>query len=148
MALTKAVKLEIYSTIEDIGPDGQAEAEAETVREVTDAALTLDADSATVRYKSEGEGGKVISAFVLRADGTLTVRRQGAISSVLEFGAGRIYKTLYEIAPYKFEVTVKTESIGGSFALPKSELELIYTMDIGGATRRTRMLFSVEEVAT
>ena len=147
MALSKAVKLEIYSTIEDIGADGRVEGDKETVREATDAVLTTDTDSTTLRYKSEGEGGKVISAFVLGRDGALTVRRQGAISSVLKFAAGETYKTLYEIAPYKFEVTVKTESIRGSFELPHSELELIYTMDIGGATRRTCMLFRVEEVA-
>jgi uncharacterized beta-barrel protein YwiB (DUF1934 family) len=144
MALTKAVKLEIHSTIEDIGPDGWAE--AETVCETADAVLTSEAGSTTLRYKTEGEGGKVVSAFVLKDNGALTVRRQGAISSVLEFKAGTVYKTLYEIAPYKFDVTVKTEKLDGGFTLPKSELELIYTMDIGGAARRTRMLLRMREV--
>lgn len=142
MAITKTVKIKIRSYMESLDEQGESAGEAEVVEESFEGELLCECDSVTVKYREATEGGPVSCAMIHSAAG-LTVRRQGAISAVLEFGTGKVCRTVYEVAPYKFDVTVTTRAYRSSLSAFGGTVDILYYMDIGRELRRTRMKIEV-----
>ena len=139
---TKRAKVEVISSICDIDENGCAVGDEERFSEKNDATLTCEGGFVTVKYTACTEGQSVSTAIITN-ESELTVRRQGAISSLLTFGKDMVYKTLYEIAPYKFDMTVTTESFSLDLGEGGGCADIVYRMEIGGSSRRTHMKIEV-----
>ena len=70
------------------------------------------------------------------------LRRMGGIVSDMLFIEGEETKTLYQIPPYKFDMTLKTKKIRSDFHDDCGELQLIYSMNVGGGQKNARMKIS------
>ena len=142
MATKIPARVKVISSICDIDERGYTVGDEERFCEQNDATLTCDAGYVTVKYTACTEGQSVSTAIITNGN-ELTVRRQGAISSVLTFGKDMIYKTLYEIAPYKFDMAVITESFSANISENGGSADIVYRMEIGGSARRTHMKIEV-----
>ena len=146
MPKIKEAKIKIESVIENIGPSGLAEGDAErTVTEASGFIHYMD-DGILLTYSEENEGA-VVYSDISYSDGEVWVKRRGALISELFFKEGAEHSSLYEVAPYKFAATVKTRRIRADFSEEGGELSLYYNMKIGGAEKSARMRIWIKAVS-
>jgi uncharacterized beta-barrel protein YwiB (DUF1934 family) len=74
---------------------------------------------------------------------TVTVKRRGAIESEMVFSQGTSHSSVYEVPPYKFDVTVMARKIRNSLGRGGGILDMFYNMEIGGAVKSARMKITV-----
>ena len=75
----------------------------------------------------------------------VTVSRRGAIRSVLVFEEGKSYGSIYEIPPYKFDMNVTTKRMKCSLTESGGVIDILYEMNLGGASKRARMKITAGE---
>ncbi|MBQ8380712.1 MAG: DUF1934 domain-containing protein [Clostridia bacterium] len=138
MAITKSIRLAIHSNISNIGEGGVREGAAEITDSAHDAEMTVTESSVIIKYKETTEGGDVISKITSEGD-TVTVERSGAIRSVMVFKPGSVYRSLYEIPPFSFDMAITVKAMKNSITLFGGSADILYTMDIGGAQKSCRM---------
>ena len=143
--MIKNIKITIHSIINDLEentPIGDAEINdisvKGTLRE-TDGEIILS-------YREDSEGGSVLTRISVK-DGHVTVTRQGAISSVMVFAEGETFNTLYEIAPYKFNMSIRTVRMKCELDAEGGLFDVSYRMNVGGAEKLCRMKLSAEETS-
>lgn len=93
-------------------------------------------------YAETGEGGEVRSELFV-AEGRVRLCRTGAIRSKILFSEGNVHRSLYEIPPYRFDMTVTTEKVHCSFSADGGKIDLVYRTVIGGAARRCRLTLRI-----
>lgn len=142
----KNVKIKIHSYIENLDSAGLRDGEPEVNDSEHTALLTLMGDELYISYEENSEGGKIASDIHIMAENKITVCRRGAIESVLLFADGEVFNTLYTIPPYKFDMQVKTLRIRNSLSVDGGSLDILYSMTVGGASKKCRMKISVSEV--
>lgn len=101
-------------------------------------ALRANAAELLVTFTEPVEGGKIFNRVLWR-DGTLTVDRQGAVSSNVAFRAGERSTTELAYPPLTLEMTVETEEV---LLLPTPAgvgFRAIFTSKVGGERRRTEL---------
>lgn len=94
-------------------------------------------------YKAESEGG-IVTTELFFEDGSVRIVRRGAIESEMLLEVGKGHSSLYRIPPYSFDMSVIAESIRGGITPDGGELELAYSMSIGGAEKRCLMHITVK----
>ncbi len=94
-------------------------------------------------YKSESEGG-IITTELFFEDGAVRIVRRGAIESEMLIEVGKRHSSLYKIPPYAFDMSVTGESVRGGITPDGGELELAYSMSIGGVEKRCLMHITVK----
>ena len=140
--MQKEVKLTVNSYIENLGTDGLPDGEPEISRTQHSARMVLRGSDIFLSYEEESEGGKIISDIRVSKSG-VTVSRRGALESVLLFADGDEFSTVYSVPPYKFDMSVKTLRLRASLCETGGEVDILYTMSIGGAEKKCRMRISV-----
>lgn len=143
--MLKKIKLDIYSTIVDLDSCGLADGEPEINRSSNTGVMRIASDETVLTYKDADENGSVSCSVTLR-EGSATVKREGAIASVMVFDEREPYKTVYSIPPYKFDMEIRTKRLRAELGEAGGVLDILYVMDVGGTRREAKMKITVSEV--
>ena len=136
------VKLVFDSYIENLDEAGLCEGDAEVSRTSHSAKMSNRDSDIFLSYEEDCDSGKIFSDIRISRDG-ITVSRRGAIESVLLFKDGEEFNTVYSVPPYKFDMHVKTLRVRGSAGADGGEVDILYTMSVGGAFKKCRMRISI-----
>ena len=93
----------------------------------------------TLFYKEKTDEVITSTRIEIRPDGSVMLRRMGGIVSDMLFIEGKQTCTIYQIPPYKFDMTLNTKKIRTSFNDKSGEVQLIYSMNVGGGQKNARM---------
>lgn len=132
------VKVTIESTIENLDANGLMDGDAEKSSTTVNGIYHYLGGDATLSYNETGEGGRSLSEIEYRFD-AVRVRRSGAIESELYFKEGESHSSVYSIPPYRFDATVSAKRVRAELTESGGNIDLLYTMKIGGAEKRARM---------
>lgn len=143
--MLKKVKIDIKSRIDNLDDFGLCESESEVSDSSYFGSLKCFENEYKISYKEENENG-IVSCDIVITDEQIVVRRTGSIISTLVFNEKEPYQTIYELPPYKFDMTVNTKKIRNSITQNGGNVEIIYEMNVGGAKKRTSMKINASEV--
>ena len=132
----------INSVIDNLDDFGSPVDEPEVTSTTADGEVTESDGTLTIFYKEKNEDTVTSTRIELRPDGSVMLRRMGGIVSDMLFVEGKETKTIYQIPPYKFDMTVTTKRIRSSLTDKDGELQLIYSMNVGGGLKNVRMKIS------
>ena len=132
----------INSVIDNLDDFGSPIDEPEITRTTADGEVSENDGALTIFYKEKSEDTVTSTRIELRPDGSVMLRRMGGIVSDMLFLEGKETKTIYQIPPYKFDMTVTTKRIRSSFTDKGGEIQLIYSMNVGGGLKNVRMKIS------
>ncbi|MBR2972121.1 MAG: DUF1934 domain-containing protein [Clostridia bacterium] len=135
--------LTVNSVIDNLSDTGLPEGEPEINIFTTDGRLTPEPDGYTVRFTEVQEGGEAHTKLLI-TEGRVRLIKTGAISSEMVFSEGEDFNTLYRVGPYSFDMTVRTKRIRNSLSEDGGELQLIYSMNVGGQEKNVRMKISAK----
>ena len=144
MAIIKEALFTVRSVIDNLTPSGIPDGEPEVTETNTHGFIHFTPESLMLTYAESGEGGKVFTEITV-SGGTAVVKRHGAIESEMVFTEGKEHSSVYEVVPYKFDVTVKTRKIRNSLSKTGGVLDIFYNMNIGGADKSVRMKLTAKE---
>lgn len=83
--------------------------------------------------EEHGDGQKSLCTLSLDSDVPgVRVRRRGGIRCEMVFRPGEAHTSVYEIAPYRFDITVRSHEIKASLCEEGGEILLRYEREIGG----------------
>ncbi len=144
MSTIKNIKLTIHSHIDNIDAAGLTDGPPEINDNEYNALMRYTKDEIAISYEEETEGGKVF-CDILKKGNRVTVSRRGAIKSILIFEEGKEYSGTYEVPPYKFDMNIKTKKLKSTLLAEYGIIDILYSMNIGGAPKKCRMKISVKE---
>jgi len=139
------VKIKIYSLIDNLDDSGLTVGDSEISESVYDGFFEACADAAAIEYEERADDGNTVSCTVKAEGERVYVRRFGAVDTEMIFEQGLAHTSLYKVSPFSFDMTVTARKIRGTLSLG-STLELIYSMEIGGAKKDCRMKITVNSV--
>ena len=143
--MTETIKLTItvnsvIDNLDDAGlPDGDPEINIFT----TDGTLTVGDRGMRLSFEEENEGQKTTSALYLLGE-KLLLQKRGAIESDMTFREGEESTSIYKVGPYSFDMLIRTKRIRSSLSEGGGEVQLIYSMNIGGQEKNVRMKISAK----
>ena len=129
----------INSVIDNLDDFGAPAGEPEINDAVANGEVTLCDGTVTMFYKEKSEDTVTSTKIEVRPDGSVMLRRMGGIVSDMLFIEGEETSTLYQIPPYKFDMTLTTKKIRKSLSDDSGELQLVYSMNVGGGQKNARM---------
>lgn len=138
MAFIYEFEYTIHSVIDNLTDEGLVTGEPEISITTVDGFMKLFGDEIIINYTEAVEGDKVFTELCA-GDGAVTLVRRGALESTLVFRVGEPYKTVYTAAGYSFDMLLTTKKIRSTLSKSGGELQLIYTMNVGGAAKSARM---------
>ena len=141
MAFTKEVKITVDSIIESLDDFGSPEGEPEKMKTSHTASMKTAGDITTISYVESSEGGECTTDITFEGN-AVTLKRTGAIETLMHFKEGERHKTVYSIPPYSFDAEIITRRITNTVN-DGGLLEIKYIMTIGGAKRRTVLRLSI-----
>ena len=142
MKAIKPVTVTVHSVIDNL-EDGLPVGEPEINTFSVPGSLADDGERLTLRYGEDGEDGQHTDCLLcLTADGVMLTRRGSVVVDLL-FAEGEECHALYAVPPYKFDMTVRTRRIRRTLSYEGGELQLIYSMNVGGQDKDVRMRISV-----
>ena len=144
--MLKKINLVISSRIDNLDENGFAEGECEVSESSLSGTMKISSEELSLSYHENTDGEDVFCEIRPTSD-SVTVRRTGAIVSILYFSESEDYETVYEIPPYKFDMTIKTKKIRNTLTELGGTLEIHYLMSVGGASKRAKMKISVSEAS-
>ena len=130
--------LTVNSVIDNLDAEGLVEGEPEINIFTTDGTLSVGDGELTVSFTERDEGGEAHSDILVRG-GEVTLTKSGAIHSHMHFSEGKSHNSLYRVGPYSFDMRVVTKRIRNTLTEDGGELQLIYSMCIGGQNKNVRM---------
>ena len=142
MAFVKEVTLLVKSTIENI-EDGVVDHELDEVSEQTVSGFMKPTeDGFFLTYSEDGEGGRTVCDITVMGE-RVRVRRIGSVVSDLLSEVGKEHTSIYEVPPYKFDMTVEAIKIRNSLSLGSGILDLFYKMNVGGANKKVHLKIAI-----
>ena len=132
------LKLTVNSVIDNLGDAGMPEGEPEINIFTTDGTLSVTDEGYLLSF-SESENGEEAHTDLYISAERVRLVKSGAITSEMLFSEGEIFNTLYRVGPYSFDMTVRTKKIRNSLTEAGGELQLIYSMNVGGQEKSVRM---------
>ena len=133
--------LTVNSVIDNLSDVGLPEGDPEINIFTTDGALRVIEGGYLITFSEEQDGGTAHTNLYVYEGGVRLVK-SGAITSEMRFSKGEEWSTLYCVGPYSFDMTVRTKRIRNSVTECGGELQLIYTMNVGGQEKSVRMKIS------
>ena len=130
--------LTVNSVIENLDESGLPDGDPEINIFTTDGTLRLCDSEFTITFKEESEGQLTHSRITVN-ESFVNLAKRGAIESDMLFEEGKTTKTLYRVGPYAFDMHITTKKIRSSISEDGGELQLIYSMNIGGQDKNVRM---------
>ena len=137
-AMLKKIKLDIESTIADLDECGMPDGEPQISRTSHPGVMRVAADEISLSYRESDENGCVSCVITIRG-GLVSVRREGAIVSVMLFDPDEPFKTIYSIPPYKFDMEITGKRIRSELSENGGRIDLRYSMKVGGAEKSAGM---------
>ena len=135
------LSITVNSVIDNLSDSGLPEGEPEINIFTTDGTLKLIDGGYLITFTEEQDSGSATTNLYVYEGGVRLVK-SGAITSEMRFSEGEEFKTLYCVGPYSFDMTVRTKKIRNSVTECGGELQLIYTMNVGGQEKSVRMKIS------
>ena len=135
--------LTVNSVIDNLSEAGLPDGDPEINIFTTDGTLSVFDGGYLLRFTEVQEGGEAHTSLYITADNVRLVK-SGAIPSEMRFSDGEIFNTLYCVGPYSFDMTVRTKKIRNSLTEDGGELQLIYSMNVGGQEKNVRMKISAK----
>ena len=133
--------LTVNSVIDNLSDAGLPEGDPEINIFTTDGALRVIDGGYLITFSEEQDGGRADTNLYVYESGVRLVK-SGAITSEMCFAEGEVYNTLYCVGPYSFDMTVRTKKIRNTVTECGGDLQLIYTMNVGGQEKNVRMKIS------
>lgn len=143
--MLKKINLDIESTITNLDDFGLPDGEPEKNHLSHTGVMRTAGDETVLSYKEASENGSISCSVTVR-DGHVSVRREGAICSLMVFNTAEPFKTVYSIPPYKFDMEIITKRLDVSLTDAGGKITVIYRMDVGGAKKEARMKITASEV--
>ena len=135
--------LTVNSVIDNLSDAGLPDGDPEINIFTTDGTLSVFDGGYLLRFTEVQEGGEAHTSLYITADNVRLVK-SGAITSEMRFSDGEIFNTLYCVGPYSFDMTVRTKKIRNSLTEDGGELQLVYSMNVGGQEKNVRMKISAK----
>ena len=142
MPIIKEAKISVSSTIENLTDTGVTDGAPEVTEARYDGFYKISDGEFLITYREDSEGQSVISDITVR-EGAVTVKRTGSVHSEIDFTEKAEHKSLYEVKPYAFDMTVFTRKIRSSLTKDGGRLDIYYDMTIGGAQKKVKMRIEV-----
>ncbi len=120
--------------------DGQTD----TVTQHVDGTLTRQGDDVLLCYTERDEDGAATHVTITAAANDVTVKRQGAFSSLLHMRTGVRCRSEYGTPYGTFEVTTLTHTIRQQVESHGGEIFLAYTLTLGGQTMENTLHITIE----
>lgn len=136
------VSIRLCSEIADAEEDSERAAECERTEATLTGTLLSRDGIHRLTYRETTEGGEVRTDMTVR-DGHVRMHRRGAVVSDMHFAIGLRHCSLYEIPPYRFDMTTETEALSSTLSEAGGEILLRYRNTVGGAPRHCRLSLSV-----
>lgn len=143
MSFDKKLTLTVNSVIDNLSDAGLPEGEPEINIFTTDGTLSVYDGEYLLKFTEEQDGAKAHTSLYI-APTHVRLIKEGAITSEMQFSEGEIFNTLYCVGPYSFDMTVRTKKIRNSLSEAGGELQLIYSMNVGGQEKNVRMKISAK----
>ena len=135
------LSITVNSVIDNLSDAGLPDGEPEINIFTTDGTLALIDGGYLITFTEEQDGGSATTNLYVYEGGVRLVK-SGAITSEMRFSEGEVWSTLYCVGPYSFDMVVKTKKIRNSVTECGGDLQLIYTMNVGGQEKNVRMKIS------
>lgn len=131
----------VIDNLTDTGlPDGDPEINIFTVEGI----FNHYGEKNELLYIETNENDRTVCTLYTFSDKVI-LSRKGAVDCNLTFKENEKCETLYKVPPYSFDMTVTTLKIRNSLGELGGELQLIYTMNIGGQDKKVRMKITVKK---
>ena len=141
MKIIKSAEITVRSVIDNL-EDGLAVGEPEITVITSRGSLTCSDGAYMLKYTERAE--ESVTECELRISGAgVSLSRRGSVVCDLLFEEGERCNTVYSVPPYKFDMTVRTRKIRSSLGESGGEVQLIYSMNIGGQDKDVRMRIAV-----
>ncbi len=88
-----------------------------------------------ISYTESTESGDVFSNIRITSD-SVTLKKEGAIKTVMEFKAGGQMNFVYSVPPYSFDASLITNKIRIKLNSDGGRVDIHYRMNIGGADKK------------
>ena len=92
-----------------------------------------------ISYTERDDSGERIMSEITVKEGTVTVKRVGAITTEMRFAEGEEYDTLYSVGPYSFDARIVTKRVRGSMSRLGGEISVHYELTVGGAKKKVQL---------
>ena len=135
------LSITVNSVIDNLSDAGLPDGEPEINIFTTDGTLALIDGGYLITFTEEQDGGSATTNLYVYEGGVRLVK-SGAITSEMRFSEGEVWGTLYCVGPYSFDMVVRTKKIRNSITEDGGDLQLIYTMNVGGQEKNVRMKIS------
>ena len=143
--MTENIKLilTVNSVIDNLDDAGLPDSDPEINIFTTEGELSVGEKGMKLSFTEQSEGAKTTSTLYI-IDNKVILQKHGAIESEIAFREGEEYATVYKVGPYAFDMTVRAKKIRNSLTRVGGELQLIYSMNVGGQEKNVRMKISAK----
>ena len=94
----------------------------------------------SLTYTEEVEGRRVHTTLTYRMHaGRVHLKKRGATKCEMVFEKGYVHTSVYEMSPYKFDMTIAAEQVRASLGDMGGEISLTYVRTIGGDTAKVTL---------
>lgn len=138
MTQEKKLSLTVHSVIDNLDDRGFAEGDPEINIFTTDGTLAVYDKGTKLAFTEKSESDVTASTIFITGD-EVRLFKKGAIEADMLFKEGEVTKTLYRVGPYAFDMLITTKKIRTSLTEDGGELQLIYSMNVGGQEKNVRM---------
>ena len=142
MAFIKEKKFYVGSVIENLTASGLVEGDVEKTETRPEGFYKVSDEELVISEREESENGPIICDVTVR-ESSVTVKRAGAVVSLMEFEEGKTHKSVYSVPPYSFDIEIYTKKIRNNLGRDGGRLDIHYKMNIGGADTNVRMKIEV-----
>ena len=138
--MTKEIPLSVtvHSVIDNLTDSGLTDGDPEINIFTTDGTLTIGDKGMKLAFTERNESDETTSTMFI-SDGNVKLFKRGSIEADMHFGLGIFTKTLYRLGPYAFDMLIHTKKIRSTLGERGGELEIVYSMNIGGQEKNVRM---------
>ena len=138
MPVIKEKTVIVSSVIENLLPTGLPDGEPEKTEISVGGYFKTDGTEYSITYSEECDGERAVSDIVI-CEGSVRVRKEGAVVCEMIFKDGFVHKFIYGVPPYSFDAEITTKKIRNGMTDDGGRIDIFYSMKIGGAEKRVKM---------
>ena len=143
MAYIYECKIKIHSVIDNLDEQGLAEGDPEINIITVPGFLKVAQSTMELSYVESTEESRTTVDMRLTPQ-RVELSRRGSVVCDMIFDESEPCRCIYSIPPYSFDMSINTKKIRSSLCKSGGDLQLIYSMNVGGQEKRVRMKISVE----
>lgn len=135
----------VIDNLDDAGlPVGEPEVNILTVSGFLKISRTDEGEVFNMMYSESDEDRARTVTDITVEGGSVLLSRHGGVDYTIRFSEGEEYTGIYSVPPYSFDMRVYTKRVRSSLSREGGELQMIYSMEVGGAEKSCRMKISVK----